>query len=92
MYYSLAKGSVHFGDASLAGLYIPLEMREKIQDEMIKEIIQEGVDLGLDKSKATSRAKRLWYGPTSDSKVVGMGDLLWSDKISYDPKLQVFTS
>lgn len=83
----LAKGSVQLGDASLAGIYIPFEMREKIQAEWMKDLVQEGVDLGLDQTKATQRMKRLWYGPIDDPSVQGLGDLLWSKDISYSDKL-----
>jgi hypothetical protein len=63
-------------------------MREQIQKEWMADIIQEGVNIGLDQTKATSRMKRLWYGPTSDPSVVGLGDLLWSKDISYEDTLK----
>ncbi len=50
---------------------------------MLKEITAEGVALGMTPTSAGFRAKRLWMGPMDDSKAVGLGDLLWSDKISY---------
>lgn len=83
IYQGLAKGSVKLGDASLAGVYIPFEMREEIQTEWMHELIQEGVNMGLDQTKATSRMRRLWYGPTADPTVQGLGDILWSKDISY---------
>jgi hypothetical protein len=88
VYSGLAHGSVKFGDAALVGLHIPFEMREQIQKEWMADIIQEGVNIGLDQTKATSRMKRLWYGPTSDPSVVGLGDLLWSKDISYEDTLK----
>ena len=84
----LAKGSVQLTDASLAGIHIPFEMREEIQKDWMAELIQEGVDMGLDQTKATSRMKRLWYGPTSDPSIQGLGDLLWSKDISYSDKVE----
>jgi hypothetical protein len=80
----LAKGSVQLGDASLAGVYITGDMRNEIQKEWTKELIQEGIDMGLDQTKATSRMKRLWYGPIEDPTIQGLGDILWSKDISFD--------
>jgi hypothetical protein len=53
----------------------------------MRDLIQEGVDLGLDHSKAVSRMKRLWYGPSENPDVVGIGDVLWSKDISYSDTL-----
>lgn len=81
----LAKGSVQLGDESLVGIHIPFEMRQAIQEKWMKELVQEGVNLGLDQTKAHSRMKRLWYGPSEDPTVQGIGDILWSKDISYSP-------
>lgn len=87
VFQGLAKGSVQLDDASLAGIHVSFDMRSKIQTEWIAELIQEGINLGLDQSKATSRMKRLWYGPLEDPSVQGIGDILWSKDISYDEKV-----
>jgi hypothetical protein len=84
----LAKGTTQFGDAALQGIHIDKDTRTKIQTEWMAELIQEGVDLGLDKTKATSRMKRLWYGPLEDQSIQGIGDILWSDNISYTDTLK----
>jgi hypothetical protein len=84
----LAKMSVHLGDASLRGIHIPFKMREEIQKDWMRELIQDGVDMGLDQTKATSRMKRLWYGPISNPSVQGLGDILWSKDISYTDKIK----
>ena len=84
----LAKGSVNLGDASLAGLHITFEQREEIAAEWMQDIIQEGIDLGLDKTKATKRMNRLWYGPQDDPKIQGLGDILFSKDISYSDTLE----
>jgi hypothetical protein len=39
--------------------------------------------MGLDQTKATSRMKRLWFGPLDDPSIQGLGDILWSKDISY---------
>jgi hypothetical protein len=84
----LVKGSVKTDSASLQGVYIPFEMRQAIQKDWMTDLIQEGVDLGLDRSQAVTRMKRLWYGPTDDPTVQGIGDLLWSKDISYSKQIQ----
>lgn len=84
----LIKGSVKLGDASLAGIYITKEMRDSIQKDWMAELVQEGVDMGLDETKANTRMKRLWYGPSADPTVQGIGDILWSKDISYSDKVE----
>jgi hypothetical protein len=84
----ISKGSVDTKDASLRGIYMTFDTREQIQKEWTAQIIQEGVDLGLDKTKATSRMKRLWFGPIEDPTVQGLGDILWSVDIPYEDTLQ----
>jgi hypothetical protein len=86
IFQGLAKGTVKLGDQALQGIYIPFEMRESIQKKWMADLIQEGVDMGLDQTKATSRMKRLWYGPTDDPSIQGLGDILWHKDISYSGK------
>jgi hypothetical protein len=85
VYWGIMKNSVTLDSPSLAGIYVPMTMRDEIAKEWTKELIQEGVDMGLDQTKATARMKRLWYGPTSDPSVQGLGDILFSKNISYQP-------
>lgn len=82
VYQGLYKGTIGFSADSLRGVFITRDMREQIQKEWMEELIQEGVDLGLDQTKATSRMKRIWYGPTTDPSVLGLGEILWSKEIS----------
>jgi hypothetical protein len=89
VFNGLMHGTVKFGEAALQGLHISYEMREAIQKEWTEEIVQEGLDLGLDHGKAVSRMKRLWGGPFgTGSEVTGLGDLLWSKDISYTDTLK----
>jgi len=76
-------GSVRLGDKALEGLYIPYEMRERLQDMFLEQFTQEGVDLGLSQQDAVKRAKLIGYGPFEDSSVPGLFDLIWSDQIPY---------
>jgi hypothetical protein len=79
----LKAGSVTLGHESLAGIHISFEMRNEIQQEWTKELVQEGIDLGLDETKAIARMKRVMYGPLDNPSVQGLADLLWSKDISY---------
>ena len=82
----LHKNTVKLSDLSLEGAHISLEMRNDIAKEWTKEIVQEGIDMGLDETKAQSRMKRIWYGPLSDPSIQGLGDMLYSKDISYSDK------
>lgn len=81
VYRGLASGTLQLGAPELSGLYIPTEMRQQIQKDWMDAIIQEGVDMGLDDSKAKYRMIRLWQGPQDDPAVPGLGDILWSTAI-----------
>jgi hypothetical protein len=86
IFRGLATGAVQFGDESLRGVHINTPMREQIQEIWQEGLIQEGIDLGLDETKATSRMKRLWFGEYGTDEV-GLGEILWSDKISKSDKV-----
>lgn len=88
VFQSLAKGSVAIGDASLKGIHVTKEQRDQIANEWTKELVQEGVDMGLDQTKATARMKRLMYGPFDDPSVQGLADILYDPAISYTDKLE----
>ena len=77
----LRSGNVHLGDAALAGVYITSDERAAIQEQWMKQITQEGVDLGLSPSQATSRMKRIFFGPYNDPEAKGIYDLLWDKNI-----------
>jgi hypothetical protein len=87
-----AKGMIEVGDEAIAGVWIPYEMRQEIQKEWQAEIIQEGVDMGLDLTKANSRMQRLWNGPSSDPMIKGIADILFTRAgqpgISYEPTVK----
>ena len=62
-------------------------MREKIATEWSAELIQEGMDLGLDETKARSRMQRIMQGPFDNPEAPGLADLLFDTRISADPKV-----
>jgi len=90
----LRVGVLKPNDASLQGLYIPYEMRVKIQDEMVAELITEGQQrFGLTREASVYRAKRIWNGGTfGDTDAIGMSDLLWTkaaDGIPYSDTMKM---
>jgi hypothetical protein len=84
------KGMLPGDSPALKGVYITYEMREAIQAKLMDEIVQEGVDSGLSQQQATTRMKRLWFGPLEDPNVVGIGDILWDKSISYSDSLEYY--
>lgn len=79
------KGSMTLGSDGLQGLYIPFEMREQLQAELMEGLIQEGMDLGLSEYDAKGRMYDVWYGPKNVPGAIGLKDVVWSDQISYKP-------
>jgi hypothetical protein len=84
----LFKGTVAMGDPNLRGIHITPEMRDEIAKDWTKDLVQEGINLGLDKTKAVARMKRIMYGPLEDRSVPGLAEILYSKEISYSQKLQ----
>jgi hypothetical protein len=81
VYRSLRKGGITFKDASLEGISISMEMRDKIAKEWQEELIQEGVELGLSEETAKYRMKRLWLGDFANPEAPGLRELLYSNEI-----------
>lgn len=81
----LAAGTVELGDASLRGFFLTPEMRDELEEEWTTELIQSGIDMGLDETTAKARAKRIWYGDSfGGPDATGLREILWSDKIPWN--------
>jgi hypothetical protein len=76
VFRGMAARSVELGDPALRQLSISYEDRQAIAEDWSSELVQEGIDLGLDKTKATSRMKRIMYGPYG-TDVNGIADILF---------------
>lgn len=81
--WGLWKGSKSFDSPNMEGVYIPFEMRQQIQENLMKRLVDDGIKLGLTQYKAEQRMKELWYGSSTNPTVVPLKDIVWSDKISY---------
>jgi hypothetical protein len=86
VFEGLMHGSVTLDSPALAGVWIPWPMRNAIVHEWTKEIMQEGHDLGMSHTAAYYRMRRIMEGPTDGSNAPGLKDIIFSDKLSYDPK------
>jgi len=77
--------SVQLGDASLDGVWVSPEMRSEIQDELIAELYQEGLNMGFGKDKAEQYASEIYYGSSYNQWAVPLRDIVWSDQINWGP-------
>lgn len=77
----LWKGTLEFGTEAMSTVVIPWEMRPQLAEELTEEIIQDGIDLGLDKRAAEYRMYRLMNGT---SQWQGMKDILYSQQVPGD--------
>lgn len=78
----LWKGTMELGGPDTEGLFITVPQREKIQAQFTKELTQDGIERGLNKTQAISRMKRIMYGPPGGD---GLFNILWSpeETLSY---------
>jgi hypothetical protein len=88
VFTGLANGTIDFADGSLAGLWIPFEMRQKIEGEWAEDLIQEGVDLGLGQQAAEYRMRRIMRGDFNDPEAPGLREIIYSDKIPYSGQVK----
>jgi hypothetical protein len=83
---SIYAGSVKASDPSLTGVYITKEQRRAIQKDLIEDLVNEGLEWGMDDVSAKSRANRIWWGHNTDAPdQIGLRDLLWSNDIASKP-------
>jgi uncharacterized membrane protein YgcG len=81
----LFHGSITFESSAMKGFYATFEQREAISTEWSKDLIREGLELGLDRTQAGKRMERIMYGygqPDGN----GLADIIWApeEKLSYN--------
>lgn len=76
-------GTVSFGSPALEGVFVPLEMRQEIQDNWMADLMADGIKSGLSEKDATSRMWDIWMGSSDSPYGVGLKDILWSKEIPY---------
>lgn len=77
--------SVSLGDASLEGIYVTTEMRKAIQEKWMDELVQEGIDMGLDEVQAKKLMGETWYGSSTNPWATPLRDVVWSHDIGWGP-------
>jgi hypothetical protein len=85
IYKSLKDGIINFNSPVLANVSISQEMRDEIAEEWVTELIQEGIDLGLNEEAAMYRARRFWYGDSMDPSIPSLRALLYDKRIADRP-------
>ena len=76
VFEGLLAGTVQLGSAALNGVFADQQMREKIQTQWMRDIKQDGVNMGLTQSQATYRMRRIWFGD-AETGADGIFHLLW---------------
>jgi hypothetical protein len=76
-------GTVQFGAPALDGVFVPLDMRQTIQDKWMADIMADGIKSGLSEKDSTSRMWDIWLGSSDSPYGVGLKDILWSKEIPY---------
>lgn len=84
----LRSGATTLGTAALNGVYMTKDQRDRIRDTLVKEITQEGVDLGLSKDQAIWRTRRIVFGTGTQADTPNLIDLLYTDQIPWTDTLE----
>ena len=83
VFQSLYNGSIGFDSPALEGVYIPLDMRQAIQDKWMAELTAQGMMAGLSQKEAEQLMWDVWLGSGNSPYGVGISDILWSQEIPY---------
>jgi hypothetical protein len=78
----LYNGVIDVGGPQMKGVYLTQEMREEISRDLIVDLIDDAMALGLGREEAEYAAKRVWYGDET-SDVPGLRDFVWNKEIPW---------
>ena len=86
----LMMATVKPGDPALQNVYLSFEQRKEIQAQLLAEIMQEGIDLGLSHDQASDRADQYLYGSKTNPYAIPLWEVIWSkgrfeNAIPYSP-------
>jgi hypothetical protein len=84
VFRSLLAGAITFDAPALQGAHFPMEMRQQVAKELLDEIVQESIDMGMSPESAEYRKRRLWFGDQSTGQI-GLRQLVFSNSLPYKP-------
>lgn len=88
IFEGLLSGSVTLGDAGLNGVFMTRETRDKVRDAFIKDLMHEGVELGLTKDQATWRMRRIMFGTGTEQGTPTLAELIYTDQLPWTDTLE----
>lgn len=84
VFKSLLAGWITMDSPVLQGAHFPLEMRQQVATEMLDDIVQQSIDMGMSPQSAEYRKRRLWFGDYSTG-VPGLKQFVYNDALPYKP-------
>lgn len=89
----LQMGTVRPGDAALDNVYLDFDQRKEIQERLEASILQDFLDMGLDKETADDQLRQILWGSDTNPYSVPLWEVIWSkgqfeNAISYSPKIE----
>ena len=86
----LMAGTVRPGDPALQNVFLTFEQREEIQEDLMGDILLEGLELGLTQDEAVDRVRQYWWGSDSNPSAIPLNEVVWSqgrfkDAIPWNP-------
>ena len=86
----LWKGTVRIDSRNMQGIYVPYEHRQAMQAAFMKEIIEDGINQGLNEYKAKQRFYQLWNGSPSNPNVKGLRHIVWDKKLPVEQSTKYY--
>lgn len=74
----LRMGTLRPGDPALQNVFIPFEHRVAIDNMFTEQLIQDGLNLGLDPKSAEKRMNEVMRGSSNNPYAKGLWDVIWS--------------
>ena len=89
----LRMGSLRADDPALQNVYLSFDQRKELTEYFMNELLQRGIDAGLDYAAAEKQMEEVWYGSKTNPYATPLQDIVWSKgdfdgSISYSPTLK----
>ena len=83
VFNSLYTGAIGFDSPALEGVYVPLDMRQAIQDKWMAELVTQNLLAGMSPRQAERHMWDVWRGTGDSPYGMAISDVLWSRDIPY---------